>query len=418
MTITEKILAAHTGKPVVEPGEFINPRVDMLMGKDMSTGLGIREFERIGVEKVFDREKIALIPDHQVPNLNIDAARNVQVVRNFARKQGIVNFFELGRHGIEHIIMPEQGLVLPGELVLGADSHTVTYGGLGAFSTGIGLTDLAVAMATGWAWLRVPQSIKFVYHGKVGPWVGGKDLILFTIGQISVRGAQYRSMEFTGEAIRSLPMHGRFTMCNMAVEAGAKNGIVPPDEVTVAWVDQRAKRPYTMYRSDPDAKYAAVHEWDVSGLRPQVACPSSPANVKPVDEVGNVPIDQAFLGACTNGWLEDLRLGAQVMKGHTVNPNVRFIVTPGSQTIYLAALREGIIGTFIEAGAAVTVPTCGPCAGDHQGLLGEGERCISTSNRNFAARMGPPSSEVYLANPAVAAASAVLGRIASPEELR
>ncbi|WP_027717591.1 3-isopropylmalate dehydratase large subunit [Desulfovirgula thermocuniculi] len=418
MTITEKILAAHAGLERVEPGQLVNVRVDLVLGNDITAPMAIQEFRRIGVERVFDPERVVLVPDHFVPNKDIKSAEQAKVVREFAREQGLTHYYEVGRMGIEHCLLPEQGLVAPGELIIGADSHTCTYGALGAFATGVGSTDLAAAMALGEIWLKVPPTIKFVYHGQLPPWVGGKDLILYTIGKIGVDGARYKAMEFTGPVIEGMSMDGRLTMANMAVEAGAKNGIVPPDGVTLRYIEGRVKRPYRLYHSDPDARYEEVYEFDVSGLEPQVAFPHSPANVRPISEVGLVEIHQAVIGSCTNGRLEDLREAARVLKGKKVHPYVRLIVIPGTQEIYRAALREGLIEIFLEAGAAVSTPTCGPCLGGHMGILAAGERCIATTNRNFVGRMGHPESEVYLSGPAVAAASAVLGRIAAPWEVQ
>ncbi|MQL51287.1 3-isopropylmalate dehydratase large subunit [Desulfofundulus thermobenzoicus] len=418
MTITEKILAAHAGLDQVEPGQLINVRVDLALGNDITAPVAIKEFRRIGVPRVFDRERVVLVPDHFVPNKDIKSAEQAKVLREFAREQQLTHYYEVGRMGIEHCLLPEQGLVGPGDVVIGADSHTCTYGALGAFSTGVGSTDLAAAMALGEIWLKVPQSVKFVYYGELPPWVGGKDLILYTIGRIGVDGALYQAMEFTGPAIEALSMDGRLTMANMAVEAGAKNGIVPPDEVTRRYVEGRAKRPYTFYQSDPGARYARVYEYDVSGLEPQVACPHLPENVRPVSQVGQVEIQQAVIGSCTNGRLEDLRLAARVLRGKKVHPGVRLIIIPGTQEVYRAALREGLVEIFIDAGAAVSTPTCGPCLGGYMGILAAGERCIATTNRNFVGRMGHPESEVYLSNPAVAAASAILGRIADPREVQ
>jgi 3-isopropylmalate/(R)-2-methylmalate dehydratase large subunit len=338
-------------------------------------------------------------------------------VRQFARRFKITNYFEVGRMGIEHCLLPEQGLVLPGDMVIGADSHTCTYGGLGAFSTGVGSTDLAAGMALGECWFKVPESMKFIYHGKLRPWVGGKDLILYTIGDIGVDGARYRSMEFTGEAIENLSVEGRLTMCNMAIEAGAKNGIVPPDEKTKAYVEKRAKRPYQFYASDPDASYVEVKEYDVSQIEPQVAFPHLPENSRPVGEAQGIELDQVVIGSCTNGRIEDLRIAAQIIKGRKVHPRLRVIIIPGTQEIYLQALREGILEAFVDAGAAVSTPTCGPCLGGHMGILAKGEKALATTNRNFVGRMGHPESEVYLSSPAVAAASAVTGTITSPEEV-
>lgn len=417
MTITEKILAAHADLERVEPGQLVSVRVDLVLANDITAPMAIQEFRRIGVGRVFDPERVVLVPDHFVPNKDIKSAEQARVVREFAREQGLAHYYEVGRMGIEHCLLPEQGLVAPGELVIGADSHTCTYGALGAFATGVGSTDLAAAMALGETWLKVPPTIKFVYYGHLPPWVGGKDLILYTIGKIGVDGALYRAMEFTGPAVEGLSMDGRLTMANMAVEAGAKNGIVPPDEVTLRYIEGRVRRPYRLYQSDPDARYEEVYEFDVSGLEPQVAFPHSPANVRPISEVGLVEIHQVVIGSCTNGRLEDLREAARVLKGKKVHPYVRLIVIPGTQEIYRAALREGLIEVFLEAGAAVSTPTCGPCLGGHMGILAAGERCVATTNRNFVGRMGHPESEVYLSGPAVAAASAVLGRIAAPWEV-
>ncbi len=417
MTITEKILAAAVGKKEVRPGELVNAKVDLVLGNDITAPLAIQEFEKIGVAGVFDRDRVVLVPDHFVPNKDIKSAEQARIVREFARRQGLTYYYEVGRMGIEHCLLPEEGLVGPGDVVVGADSHTCTYGGLGAFSTGVGSTDLAAAMALGEIWLKVPASLKFVYSGELPPWVGGKDLILYTIGDIGVDGAAYRAMEFTGPAIAKLSMDGRFTMANMAVEAGAKNGIVPPDEITREYVQGRAKRPYQFYTSDPDAQYAKVYEYDVSEMEPAVAFPHLPENVRPVSAAGHVKIDQVVIGSCTNGRLEDLRLAARVLAGQKVHPDVRLIVIPGTQKIYLQALQEGLIKIFIEAGAAVSTPTCGPCLGGYMGVLAAGERCLATTNRNFVGRMGHRESEVYLSNPAVAAASAVAGWIVGPQEV-
>ncbi|MGO0121807.1 3-isopropylmalate dehydratase large subunit [Desulfothermobacter acidiphilus] len=416
MTVTEKILAAHAGKEVVEPGEIVSCRVDVLLANDITAPLAIQEFERLGVP-LANPESLVLVPDHFTPNKDIKSAEQAKVVREFARRHSLPHYFEVGRMGIEHCLLPEQGLVVAGDVIIGADSHTCTYGALGAFATGVGSTDLAAAMALGETWFRVPPSLKFVYTGELRPWVGGKDLILYTIGQIGVEGALYSAMEFTGPVIDALSMDGRFTMCNMAVEAGAKNGIVPPDDQTAAYLEGRARRPYRFYRSDPDARYQKVYEFNVAGLEPQVALPHSPANARPVSEVTHITIDQAVIGSCTNGRLEDLRVAARLLRGKKVHPYVRLIVIPGTQEIYRQALREGLIEIFLEAGGAVSTPTCGPCLGGHMGILARGERAVATTNRNFVGRMGHPESEVYLANPAVAAASAVLGRLAHPEEV-
>jgi len=416
LTLAEKILAAHAGKEKVTPGEFINARVDLILANDITAPIAIREFRRIGVDKVFDRQKVVMVPDHFTPNKDIASAEQAKLMREFAREQGII-YFEVGEMGIEHVLLPEQGLVLPGDVVIGADSHTCTYGALGAFTTGMGSTDIAAAMATGDIWMKVPPTIKLVYHGNLAKWVGGKDLILYTIGQIGVDGALYSAMEFAGEAIDALSMDGRFTMANMAIEAGGKAGLFRVDDKTLAYIKPRAKRPYTIYEPDDNAEYSQVIEYDVSAMEPQVALPHSPANTKPVSQVESVEIDQAVIGSCTNGRLEDLQIAARILEGRKVHPGVRCIVIPGSQQVYLDALTEGLIETFIRAGAVVSTPTCGPCLGGHMGVLADGERCISTTNRNFVGRMGSTKSEVYLSNPAVAAASAVAGRIASPEEV-
>jgi len=417
MTITEKILAAHAGLDHVEPGQLINARLDVVLGNDITAPVAIREFEKLGLEKVFDPERVVLVPDHFTPNKDIKSAEQVKELKNFARKHSIVNYFEIGRMSIEHCLLPEMGLVLPGDVIIGADSHTCTYGALGAFATGVGSTDMAAGMATGEAWFRVPESIKFIFHGQLRPWVGGKDLILAAIGRIGVDGARYQAMEFTGEAIKSLSMDGRLTMANMAIEAGGKNGIIEPDDITLEYVKERARRPYKLYKSDPDARYEQILDFNVGDIEPQVAFPHLPENTRPISEVGKVLIDQVVVGSCTNGRIEDLRVAAGVLRGHRVHPEVRMIVIPGTQNIYMQALREGLIETFIEAGAVVSTPTCGPCLGGHMGILAKGERAVSTTNRNFVGRMGHPESEVYLAGPAAAVASAILGRIASPEEV-
>jgi len=416
-TITQKILAAHCGRKAVEPGELITARVDLALGNDITAPIAIREFERLGADCVFDPDKIILVPDHYTPAKDMKAAQQVKEMRDFARRYGITHFYEIGRMGIEHALLPDEGLVLPGDAVIGADSHTCTYGALGAFSTGVGSTDLAAAMALGECWFRVPETIKFVYYGGLNKWVGGKDLILYTIGKIGVDGALYCSMEFTGEVIDRLPMADRFTMCNMAIEAGGKNGIMQPDEITLEYVRPRARRTFEVYKSDADAKYKQVVEVDCSKVEPQVSFPHLPENARPLSQVGDVRIDQSVIGSCTNGRIEDLRIAAQILKGRKVHPEVRLIVIPATQDIYMRALREGLTEIFVEAGGAVSTPTCGPCLGGHMGCLAEGERAVATTNRNFVGRMGHPKSEVYLAGPAVAAASAVLGRIGGPDEL-
>lgn len=416
MTLAEKILAAHTNKAKVSPGEFVNVRVDLILANDITAPIAINEFQKIGVNKVFDPKKVVMVPDHFTPNKDVASAEQAKLMREFAREQGVI-YFELGQMGIEHVLLPEEGLVLPGDVVIGADSHTCTYGALGAFATGMGSTDVAAAMATGDIWMKVPPTIKLVYHGSLGEWVSGKDLILYTIGDIGVDGALYSAIEFTGEAIEALSMDGRFTMANMAIEAGAKAGIFQVDSKTLAYLEPRANRRYNACEPDSDAEYSQVIEYDVSAIKPQIALPHSPANTKPVSQVGDIEIDQVVIGSCTNGRLEDLRVAAQILARRKVHPKVRCIVIPGSQRVYLEALTEGLIETFVRAGAVVSPPTCGPCLGGHMGVLADGERCISTTNRNFVGRMGSPKSEVYLSNPAVAAASTIVGRIASPDEV-
>ena len=418
MTITEKILAAHAGKEKVSPGELINARVDLVLANDITAPISIREFRKIGAKDVFDRNRIALIPDHFAPQKDIQAAEQCRMLRDFSREYDLGLYFEVGRMGVEHALLPEQGLVVPGDLVIGADSHTCTYGALGAFSTGVGSTDVASAMATGECWFRVPETMKFIYYGKLNRWVSGKDLILHTIGDIGVDGALYRAMEFEGEAISSLPMAGRLTMCNMAIEAGGKNGIIVPDVVTEEYVTGRAKREYTLYTSDNNASYVDVREYDCSRIPLTVSCPHLPSNTRPAEELSSIAIDQVVVGSCTNGRIEDMREAAEIIKGRKVSSNTRMIVIPATQQIYLEAVREGLAEIFVEAGAVFSTPTCGPCLGGHMGILAKGERAIATTNRNFVGRMGHPESEVYLSNPAVAAASAVLGRIATPGEVQ
>ncbi len=417
MTITEKILAAHAGRKEVSPGELINASVDLILANDITAPIAIREFGKIGAEKVFDPARVAFVPDHFAPQKDIKAAEQCRMLRLFSRDQGLELYFEVGRMGVEHALLPEQGHVVPGDLVIGADSHTCTYGALGAFSTGVGSTDVAASMATGECWFKVPESMKFIYYGSLGRWVGGKDLILHTIGDIGVDGALYRAMEFEGEVIRALPMAGRLTMCNMAIEAGGKSGIIVPDETTEAYVKGRAKREYTLYSSDPDAEYVDIREYDCTKIEPLVACPHLPSNVRPARELTDTAIDQVVIGSCTNGRIEDLREAAEVIGGRKVNPNLRMIVIPATQAVYKQALKEGLIEIFIDADAVVSTPTCGPCLGGHMGILAKGERAVATTNRNFVGRMGHPESEVYLSNPAVAAATAVLGRIGLPDEL-
>jgi len=416
MTLVEKILAAHCGKKKVGPGDLINVSVDLVLSNDITAPLAIKEFRRIGVKKVFDPKKVVMVPDHFVPNKDIASAEQAKLMREFALEQKLV-YFEVGEMGIEHVLLPEKGLVLPGDVVIGADSHTCTYGALGAFATGMGSTDIAAAMATGEIWMKVPPTIKFVYHGKLRKWVSGKDLILYTIGDIGVDGATYSAMEFSGDAISKLSMDSRFTMANMAIEAGAKAGIFSVDAKTLDYVKSRAKRPYKVYEPDKNARYAKVIEYDVSKIEPQVSFPHKPSNNKPISKVGKVEIDQVVIGSCTNGRLEDLVIAARVLKGKKVHKRVRCIIIPGSREVYMQALNKGLIKLFLEAGAVVSTPTCGPCLGGYMGVLAAGERCVSTTNRNFVGRMGSKDSEVYLSNPAVAAASAVMGRIAGPEEV-
>lgn len=417
MTITEKILAAHAGKKAVSPGELLNVRINLALGNDITAPLAIKAFKEIGAKKVFHRDRVVLVPDHFTPAKDIPSAEQCKVLREFAKAQRLTYFFEIGECGIEHALLPERGLVLPGEVVIGADSHTCTYGALGAFSTGVGSTDLAAAMATGKIWFKVPESLKLTYYGKINPWVSGKDLILFTIGDIGVDGALYQAMEFGGEAIQNLSMASRFTMANMAIEAGGKNGIIEPDETTIKFIKPRAKRPYRIYRSDREASYAEIREYDVSKVSPQVALPHIPSNVKDVREIEKVEIDQVVIGSCTNGHLDDLRTAAKILKGRKIASSLRLIIIPATQDIYRQALREGLFDIFLSAGAVISPPTCGPCLGGHMGVLAEGERALATTNRNFRGRMGHAQSEVYLSNPAVAAASAVRGWICHPEEV-
>ncbi|MGO9620900.1 MAG: 3-isopropylmalate dehydratase large subunit [Desulfobaccales bacterium] len=403
----------------MEPGELILARVDIALGNDITAPLAIKAFREVGAKRVFDRERLVLVADHFAPNKDIASAIQVQILRQFAREQDLLHFYEGGEMGVEHALLPEKGIVVPGDLIIGADSHTCTYGALGAFASGVGSTDLAAAMVNGSIWLKVPESLKFVYTGELPPWVGGKDLILHTIGDIGVDGANYRAMEFTGDAIGHLSMADRFSMANMAVEAGAKNGIIAPDALTLEYVQGRALRPFKVDNlySDPDAAYNYIKSYDVARLEPQVACPPSPGNVKPVSQLGEVRIDQAVIGSCTNGRLEDLQQAAQVIKGRRVAKGVRLIIIPATPLIYRQAMDQGLLAIFLEAGAVIGPPTCGPCLGGHMGILGPGETAIATTNRNFVGRMGHAESKVYLANPAVAAASAVTGRISGPAQL-
>jgi len=417
MTITEKILAAHAGRKVVTPAELIDVRVDIALANDITAPLAIQAFNEIGVKKVFHRDRVVLVPDHFTPAKDIPSAQQCKILREFAKIHHLTHYFETGKAGIEHVLLPEKGLVLPGDVVIGADSHTCTYGGLGAFSTGVGSTDLGAVMATGRLWLKVPESFKFIFHGKMNPWVSGKDLILHTIGDIGVDGALYQAMEFCGEAIQHLPVSGRLTMANMAVEAGGKNGIIEPDQITLKFIKSRATRPYKIYRSDPGAHYTEVREYDASKIHPQVALPHIPSNVKDVREIGKVEIDQVVIGSCTNGHLDDLRSAAKILKGKKIASSLRLIIIPATQEIYRQALKEGLFEIFLSAGAVISTPTCGPCLGGHMGVLAEGERALATTNRNFRGRMGHSESEVYLSNPAVAAASAIKGRICHPQEV-
>ena len=417
MTITEKILSAHTGNSKLETGDLINAQIDIALGNDITAPISIELFKISGAKSVFDPERVVLVLDHFVPNKDIKSAMQSKVVRDFALQQHIVNFFDAGDAGIEHALLPEKGLVLPGDLIIGADSHTCTYGALGAFSAGVGSTDLAAAMITGELWLKVPETMKFVYFGELNPWVGGKDLILYSIGDIGVDGALYKAMEFTGPVIGQLSMADRFTMANMATEAGAKNGIFEPDEITKEYIQNRASRDAVFYKSDENANYTDIREYDVSNIEPQVALPYLPGNTKGISEIEDVKIDQAVIGSCTNGRLEDLRIAATVLKGQKIAKGIRLIIIPATPSIYRSALEEGLFEIFLDSGAIISPPTCGPCVGGHMGILAEGERAVSTTNRNFVGRMGHPKSEVYLSNPAVAAASAVLGKIGGPDEV-
>jgi len=416
-TMAEKILARAAGKKELFPGDLINARVDMALGNDITAPVAIKEFKRIGVDRVFDRERIALIADHFTPNKDIQSAMQVMEMRQFIREHEIKHFYEVGRMGVEHALLPELGLVLPGEVIIGADSHTCTYGALGAFATGVGSTDLAATMAMGELWFKVPPTIRIVFQGELPPWVGGKDLILFAIGKLGVDGARYCALEFTGSAIDNLPMDGRFTISNMAIEAGAKAGLIAPDRITEEYLSGRATRPYEVVLGDEDAPVEAEYIWDVSDLEPQVSVPSSPENARPVSQVSGTHLDQVIIGSCTNGRIDDLREAARILKGKKVHPHLRLIVIPATQAIYLQALREGLLEIFLEAEAAVSTPTCGPCLGGHMGVLAPGEAALATTNRNFVGRMGDVKSLVYLAGPAVAAASAVAGCIAHPHEI-
>ena len=417
MTMTQKILAVHAGLVSVKPGQLIKVKLDLVLGNDITTPVAINEFKKIGVNEVFDKRKIAIVPDHFTPNKDIESAQQCKCTREFVREMGIENYFEIGKMGIEHALIPEKGLVVCGDVVIGADSHTCTYGALGAFSTGIGSIDMAAGMATGEAWFKVPEAIKFVLKGRLLPWVCGKDVILHIIGKIGVDGALYNSMEFVGQGVSALSIDDRFTMANMAIEAGAKNGIFPVDEKTITYVKNHSQKEYTIYSADEDANYIKTIEIDLSSIRPTVAFPHLPENTKTIDEVGEVIVDQVVIGSCTNGRIEDLRMAAKVLKGQKVHQRIRAIIIPATQKIYLEAMKEGLLEIFIKAGCVVSTPTCGPCLGGHMGILAKGERAIATTNRNFVGRMGHPESEVYLSSPAVAAASAITGKISSPEEV-
>lgn len=418
MTMTQKILAKHAGLDRVAAGQLIEANVDLTLANDITGPVAIREMEKAGFDRVFDNTKIALVMDHFAPNKDIKSAEQCLECREFSKKYDIVNFFDVGEMGIEHALLPEKGLTAPGELIIGADSHTCTYGALGAFSTGVGSTDLAAGMATGKAWFKVPTAIKFELKGKLRPYVSGKDVILHIIGKIGVDGALYQSMEFAGEGVSSLSMDDRFTICNMAIEAGAKNGIFPVDEKTMAYIKGRVGRPVTVFEADADAAYERTVEIDLSALQPTVACPHLPENTKTVGELGKIEIQQSVIGSCTNGRIDDMRTAAEILKGRRVNPNVRTIIIPATQEVYLQCIEEGLAKIFIQAGAIVSTPTCGPCLGGHMGILAHGERSVSTTNRNFVGRMGHITSEIYLASPAVAAASAVAGYICAPGELK
>ena len=417
MTITEKIIAAHSGVKAVKPGDFVFAGVDIALGNDITAPIAIKELAAAGIQKVWDRTRVALVPDHFTPNKDIASAQQAKVLRDFAHAQDLTHYWEVGQMGVEHALLPEQGVVGPGDLIIGADSHTCTYGALGAFASGVGSTDLAAAMAIGKVWLRVPESIRFVFTGTRGAWISGKDLILHTIGQIGVSGALYRAMEFTGPVIESLPMEDRLSMCNMAIEAGAKNGIIAPDRITKTYIRGRLERDPVFYKSDAKARYAAIYEWDVTALEPVVACPNLPENTRPVSALKDVRLDQVVIGSCTNGRLSDLAVAARILKGRQVAKGLRCLIFPATPTVEREALRKGYLKIFMEAGAVVSPPTCGPCLGGHMGILAEGEVALATTNRNFTGRMGHPRSQVYLASPAVAAASAITGRITHPAEI-
>ena len=417
MTMTQKILAAHAGLESVVAGQLIEAKLDLVLGNDITSPVAIHEMDKMATDKVFDKDKIALVPDHFVPNKDIKSAEHCKCVREFAAKHDITNYFEVGQMGIEHALLPEKGLTVAGDVIIGADSHTCTYGALGAFSTGVGSTDMAAGMATGLAWFKVPSAIKFVLTGKPAEWISGKDIILHIIGLIGVDGALYKSMEFVGDGIQYLSMDDRFTIANMAIEAGGKNGIFPVDDLTVEYMKEHSSREFVKYEADEDAEYDEVYTIELDKLKPTVAFPHLPENTHTIDEIDEIKIDQVVIGSCTNGRLDDLRVAAKILEGIKVKEGLRVIIIPATQKIYLQAMEEGLLKTFIEAGAVVSTPTCGPCLGGYMGILAQGERCVSTTNRNFVGRMGHVESEIYLASPAVAAASAITGRISSPKEV-
>jgi 3-isopropylmalate/(R)-2-methylmalate dehydratase large subunit len=416
MTMTQKILADHAGLGKVVAGQLIKSKLDMVLGNDITTPVAVKEFNKLGMNSVFDTHKIAIVPDHFTPNKDIKTAEQVKSIKEFAKEHGIVNYFEIGQMGIEHALLPEKGLVVAGDVVIGADSHTCTYGALGAFSTGIGSTDMAAGMATGECWFKVPEAIKFVLKGKKNKWVSGKDIILHIIGMIGVDGALYKSMEFTGEGLKDLSIDDRFSIANMAIEAGGKNGIFEVDDITLEYIKEHSSKEYKIYKADEDAEYIQTIEIDLGEIKPTVAFPHLPSNTRTIDNVGDVKIDQVIIGSCTNGRIEDMRMAAKVLKGKKVHGDVRCIIIPATQKIWKQAMQEGLFEIFIDAGAAVSTPTCGPCLGGHMGILAKGERALATTNRNFVGRMGHPESEVYLSSPAIAAASSIVGKIVHPEE--
>lgn len=417
MTMTQKILAAHAGLESVKAGQLIEAKLDLVHGNDVTTPVAVNAFKKIGVDKVFDTEKVVVVPDHFTPNKDIKSAEHCKYIREFSHEQCLKNYFEVGQMGIEHCLIPEAGLVVPGDVTIGADSHTCTYGALGAFSTGVGSTDMAVGMARGVAWFRVPGALKFVLKNKPAKWVSGKDIILHIIGMIGVDGALYKSMEFAGDGLKYLSMDDRFTIANMAIEAGGKNGIFPVDEKTLEYVKEHSTKTPVIYEADEDAEYDAVYEIDLSTLRPTVAFPHLPENTKTIDEAKGLAMDQVVIGSCTNGRISDMRIAAEILKGKKTNPDIRTIILPGTQKIWLQCVEEGLAKIFVEAGCVFSTPTCGPCLGGHMGILAKGERALSTTNRNFVGRMGHPESEVYLCSPAVAAASAITGKITDPDEI-